>query len=108
MAFPVLGIALFYFFPWKTALPYYVIGCGLSVAMNWVMMRTIKLPVRTGMESLIGERVRVIAWEGAVGRVRCGGESWNAVADRKLDLHPGDRVRITRVEGVTLEIEPVP
>jgi membrane-bound serine protease (ClpP class) len=106
MAFPVVGLALFYLFPWQTALPYYVLGCAISVLLNWVMMRAMKLPVRTGIEGLIGKHANVIEWEGQVGRVRCGGESWTAMADRHLNLHPGDRVRIMRVEGVTLEIEP--
>jgi membrane-bound serine protease (ClpP class) len=50
------------------------------------------------------ENVRAVVaeWSGQEGRVRAGGEIWRAVATETFT--PGDKVVVTRVDGLTLEV----
>ncbi len=44
----------------------------------------------------------VAEWSGQEGRVRAGGELWRAVATETFN--PGDKLVVTRVDGLTLEV----
>lgn len=57
--------------------------------------------IQTGAEAMVGKRAEVLE----EGRVRVGGEIWNARSE--LPLVAGQAVRITRVEGLTLSVEPL-
>lgn len=60
--------------------------------------------VRTGAEGMIGERGEVVSRvTGEGGRVRVYGELWAARSEEPLE--PGASVAITRVDGLTLEVE---
>jgi membrane protein implicated in regulation of membrane protease activity len=59
--------------------------------------------VRTGIEALIGTSCEVIEACEPRGRVRLRGEIWHAVCDSKAGV--GERVTITRIEGLTLRVE---
>ena len=59
---------------------------------------------RAGAEGMIGASAEVVADFTGRGKVRYGGELWNARSDRPL--HAGDLARIVKVEGLTLWIEP--
>jgi membrane-bound serine protease (ClpP class) len=61
-------------------------------------------PVVSGRDLLIGARGRVVDWGQGSGRVRVEGEIWQATGP--ADLSPGNRVRITSVQGLTLTVEP--
>jgi membrane-bound serine protease (ClpP class) len=58
----------------------------------------------TGMEGMLNEpAASLTAIEpGTPGRVRVHGEIWRAVSDNRIE--PGDHVRITNVEGLTLTV----
>jgi membrane-bound serine protease (ClpP class) len=60
--------------------------------------------VTTGAEGLVGERGEVIEACSPTGRVRIRGELWNARCDEPLEA--GRLVRVTGVDGLTLQIEP--
>ena len=45
----------------------------------------------------------VIEWRGGEGRVRIHGEMWHARGP--AGLHPGEKVRVIRIHGLTLEVE---
>jgi membrane-bound serine protease (ClpP class) len=60
--------------------------------------------VTTGVEGLVGERAEVVEALTPTGRVKVRGELWAARAtDAAL---PGQRVRVTAVDGLTLKVEP--
>jgi membrane-bound serine protease (ClpP class) len=61
-------------------------------------------PAVTGMEGMLNEVGEAItAMEaGTPGRVRVRGEVWRAISNARLN--PGDHVRITNVEGLTLTV----
>lgn len=60
--------------------------------------------VTTGVEGLVGERAEVVESLAPTGRVLVRGELWTARSERPAIA--GRRVRITAVDGLTLEVEP--
>ena len=78
---------------------------GLMIAgIVYLATRSMRRPVATGTQAMIGESAEVVADFAGKGRVRYGGELWNARSDAAL--HAGDPARIVRVEGLTLWVEP--
>jgi len=78
---------------------------GLMIAgIVYLATRSMRRPVATGTQAMIGESAEVVADFAGKGRVRYGGELWNARSDAAL--HAGDLARIVRVEGLTLWVEP--
>ena len=60
--------------------------------------------VTTGAEGLVGEPGEVVEACDPTGRVRVRGELWNARSGQPLGA--GRLVRVTAVDGLTLEVEP--
>ena len=80
-------------------------GGLVIVAMAWVAKRSFSRPVVTGVQAMIGASAEVFADFSGNGRIRYGGELWNARSSTAL--RAGQIVRITRVDGLTLWVEPV-
>jgi membrane-bound serine protease (ClpP class) len=80
-------------------------GGLVIVAMAWLASRSLRRPVVTGVQAMIGENGEVLDEFGGKGRIRYGGEIWNARSASSLQA--GQTVRITRVDGLTLWVEPV-
>lgn len=79
-------------------------AAALMMAMLMMLMRARRRAVVSGTEQLLGSSAEVVDWQGRRGRVRIMGETWNARAD--ADIPPRGRVRIARVDGLTLVVEP--
>ena len=62
--------------------------------------------LRSGPETLIGERATVAYACSPVGRVRVRGELWRARSSAPAGV--GEPVKITAIDGLTLEVEPEP
>ena len=78
---------------------------GLMIAgIVYVASRSRLHPVATGTQAMIGASAEVLDDFTGKGRVRYGGELWNARSE--APLHAGDAARIVRVEGLTLWVEP--
>jgi membrane-bound serine protease (ClpP class) len=78
-------------------------GGLIIVAMTWIASRSLRRPVVTGVQSMVGDCGEVIESANGRGRIRYGGEIWNARSASALE--PGQTVRITRVDGLTLWVE---
>ena len=70
----------------------------------YLATRSMRRPVATGAQGMIGATAEVVGEFPGRGRVRFGGELWSARSP--VPLHPGDSARIVRVEGLTLWVEP--
>jgi membrane-bound serine protease (ClpP class) len=80
-------------------------GGGLIIlGIVYMATRAMRHPVATGTQGMIGESAEVMADFTGKGRVRYGGELWNARSN--VALHAGDSARIVKVEGLTLWVEP--
>jgi membrane-bound serine protease (ClpP class) len=69
-----------------------------------LLVRARRRGVVTGPEEMVGSKGQVIEWDGHSGRVRVHGEVWRARAARTL--HPGRRIRVADIDGLTLVVEP--
>jgi len=106
LALPFFGLALFLFLPFGTALGLYLPLAAGSVFLYFVIVRTMRLPQPTGVESLIGETGEVVGRLDSIGPtrylVRCRGELWSAVSEE--GLKPGEEVRVVAVDGIKLVV----
>ena len=98
---PVIGLGLFLILPWTIALPLYLAVIALSLWLYAKIMASMRRPVTTGGEGLLGR----VAELGPGGSLMVRGERW-LVAPRD-DLTPGQRVRIVGFRGLRLEVQPV-
>ncbi len=81
------------------------VGGLVIVAMTWLASRSFRRPVVTGVQAMIGDNAEVLEDFSGKGRSRYGGELWNARSSAAL--RAGQVVRITRIQGLTLWVEPV-
>jgi membrane-bound serine protease (ClpP class) len=79
-------------------------GGLVIVAMVWVASRSLRRPVVSGVQAMLGDTAEVFDAFTGQGRVRYGGEIWNARSE--VTLATGQLVRITRVDGLTVWVEP--
>lgn len=94
---------------WATA-----VGSVLATAAGFPILHRLRLTARTlmgtkssiGSEALVGTDAEVLEWSAASGTgvVRVDGVRWNATGSRSAN--PGDTVRITNVDQLTVTIEP--
>ncbi|MBS0581375.1 MAG: nodulation protein NfeD [Proteobacteria bacterium] len=80
------------------------VGALVMVSIVFVATRSLRRPVATGVQGMLGAPAEVVGEFPGRGRVRYGGELWSARSEAVL--HAGDMARIVRVEGLTLWIEP--
>jgi membrane-bound serine protease (ClpP class) len=80
------------------------VGGLLILAIVYLATRSLRYPVATGKEGMIGAAAEVVADFNGRGQVRYGGELWNARSSAAL--RAGDAARIVKVEGLTLWVEP--
>jgi membrane-bound serine protease (ClpP class) len=87
------------------ALPFAVI----IVILMRLVLRSRNWKQTTGKEELVGEEAEVTETVGdgnAAGMVFVHGELWRAAAPAGVSIPKGSRVRVRRVKGLTLEVEP--
>jgi membrane-bound serine protease (ClpP class) len=77
----------------------------LLITLN-LLMRSRRRAVVSGVEEMIGSTGEVRDWSGLEGNVRVHGERWHARSDRPLV--PGQSVKVTKVDGLTLLVQPEP
>src|SRR5689334_15010468 len=64
-------------------------------------------PVRTGSEELVGAVGEVREPLDPEGQIFISGALWKARTSGADTIGPGNRVRVTSVDGLTLEVEPI-
>jgi membrane-bound serine protease (ClpP class) len=81
------------------------VGGLVIVAMTWLASRSLHRPVVTGVQTMVGKNAEVLEAFTGKGRVRFGGEIWNALSSSSV--RAGQIVRITRVDGLMVWIEEI-
>jgi membrane-bound serine protease (ClpP class) len=90
---------------------YIVSGCigVLGLTIVTFMLRSRRLRVTTGVESMIGAKVTALTPLLPEGRVSYGGENWAAILnDPSREVDPGTVLVITAVQGLRLHVQPIP
>jgi membrane-bound serine protease (ClpP class) len=79
-------------------------GGGAVLGVIWLALRARHLPVVSGVEQML--RVEATALEDftSQGDVRAHGERWRA--HTRTPVQKGQRLRVTRVQGLVLDVEP--
>jgi membrane-bound serine protease (ClpP class) len=80
----------------------------LTVFLMRLVLKSRQWKTATGKEELLGEEgvVTIALAGGAEGMIRVHGELWRASAKENIPV--GEKVRVLRVEGLKLDVEPLP
>jgi len=82
------------------------LGAGLLLLITVLLLsRSRQRPVQTGTEQLLREPVFALESFTQSGNVRVHGEIWHARS--AVPIEAGQQLRVVRVDGLTLEVEPV-
>lgn len=93
-----------------------VLGMALTsaaviIGFGTFAMRARRRPVMSGREELVGTTAIVEAVADGVAWIRLHGEMWQGRAEaspaRARELHSGDRVHVTALDGLTLIVRPI-
>ena len=101
MALPILGIGLFFYLPFWTALPSYICLAIFSGLVYYGMFAGMKGKVQSGMEKMIGRDALVIEDIDPDGKVEYGNEIWSAVTEGRK-ISKGEKVQICGFQGMRL------
>jgi membrane-bound serine protease (ClpP class) len=100
----MIALALFVLPPWLGLIAV-VTGIVVEVAEVGFWIRFLRrYRVQTGAEGLIGSVAEVVEACDPEGRVRLRGEIWRARGPRTDAAAIGQRVEVTGVDGLTLEV----
>lgn len=99
LATPLLGLGLFFMLPFYWALALYALLVIASLLLYYKIMESMRVPVMTGSDALIGQVVTT----NADGSIYWRGEWWMA----KPQLS-NQQVRIIGLRGLRLEVKPAP
>lgn len=81
------------------------VGGLVILGIVYLATRAARTPVATGSQAMLGAMVEAAEDFAQRGRVRYGGELWNAVSTAPLAA--GQAARVLKVEGLTLWVEPL-
>lgn len=88
--------------PWPLIVALTVLSAAFVIGVAGMAARARKRPVVSGAVTLLGASGTVIEFAGGEGWADVRGERWRVRAP--LSLQPGQRVRVTAVDGLTLEV----
>jgi membrane protein implicated in regulation of membrane protease activity len=112
LSLPVLALPLFFFLPFETALPIYLMILFVSGFLYYKIGAAMKAKVKTGKEEMIGEEAVVIKDINPEGKVTVWSEIWSATGNAKgKQFSKGQKVKICGFLGLTAvvcETTPVP
>lgn len=102
---PLTGMGVSLFTALSVAIPFAII---VVLLMRLVLRSHVWKP-STGREEMIGEEGQITepVGAGAAGMVFVHGELWRAIAANGQEIPKGARVKVRKVAGLTLEVEPV-
>jgi membrane-bound serine protease (ClpP class) len=81
-----------------------LVSAAFIVGIVGMAAKARRRPVVSGVPQMIGAAGQVLEWDGRQGWAEVDGERWQVRA--AVALHPGQRVRVTQVDGLTLEVAP--
>lgn len=104
---PVIGLPIFWLVPLSLALPLYLVIAVISIISYWIMVSSMRKPVQTGVETLIGAEAQVVSplspGHRAQYLVRSRGELWTARCAQALQC--GESVTVAAVDGICLQVQ---
>lgn len=89
---------------WAVIAAVAVTSLAFTLIAGRLALTSYRAHVVTGREEMVGARGVIQDWHGAQGHVFAHGERWQALS--KAPLKKGQRVRVTAVDGLALQVEP--
>jgi membrane-bound serine protease (ClpP class) len=89
---------------WTVIVGIAILSAGFSLLVAYLAATSFRRKVVTGQEEMIGLNGKVLDWDGRSGQVLVHSERWSAVSDGPLA--PGQKIRVVKLDGLTLTIEP--
>ncbi len=106
MALTVAIVLALLFFPWPWNLLVILGGLAIETGeLAWGLRLARRWRPTTGAEAMIGQEAEVVAACRPDGQVRIAGELWQARCAAGAGV--GERVRIERLDGLTLVVSPL-
>jgi membrane-bound serine protease (ClpP class) len=102
----LFGWIVFLFLSWQIALPLYVMGIVISLAIYWKIILAQRRRPIIGKRAMIGDQAVVVNLKEGEAEVDYRGEIWRAVSSQPL--HIDQNVIIEGVEGLILKVKPAP
>ena len=78
------------------------VSAGMLILVVGLLLKTRRQPAVSGLGTMVGEEAVVADIRDSGAMVKLHGELWNAHSDQQLSV--GDRVRVTSVSGLQLEV----
>jgi membrane protein implicated in regulation of membrane protease activity len=103
---PLVALPLFWFLPMTAAASIYTGVVALSAWLYVYVFKAWSRPVVTGKEYIINSTGEVMDAQGHTLHVRVHSEIWSA--ESSDTLQPGDRIKVTGIESLTLKVEKAP
>jgi membrane-bound serine protease (ClpP class) len=82
-----------------------VVGGVVVVGTGWLARKSLRQPVVTGTQGMIGATAQAVDGFSDQGTVKYGGEIWKARTHAPVTA--GQAVRIVKVEGLLLWVKPI-
>ena len=101
---PVFALPVFWFFPFETALPSYLIILGVSLFIYFKIFKAMRQQVLTGREGIVGKKGLVIEDIDPEGKIQYASEIWNARTSGNR-FSKGEHVRICGIKRLMLQVE---
>jgi len=99
---PLFALAVFWIWPLSVAATVYSVVTVLSLWMYYLVWQAMRRPVLGGVEELVHSLGEVVEVRGRSLRVRVHSELWNAISRDRVSR--GDRVEITGIDGLILQV----
>jgi len=93
-----------YDIPWTLIALVAAVSAAFFLVVIGMALRARRQPVVSGREELIGAHGEIIEHANGQWWARVHGEVWKVRS--RAQLHPGDSVRVTGIDGLVLEVEP--
>lgn len=91
--------------PLKVIIPVAVFSAVFFLGIAYLGFRAQMRKTKTGIEGLIGEKGEAITDINPEGKILIQGEIWNAYS--KEPIKKGEKVKVVKVEGLTLKVEKI-
>jgi membrane-bound serine protease (ClpP class) len=93
---------------WSVAIALAVPFAAITTVLVTLVIQARSNKVVTGAYGMLGEVAVAVTALNPAGKVRVRGEYWDAVAPPGSLVEPGEKVRITSVQGLQLKVQPDP
>lgn len=101
---PLFALPLFWVLPLHTAVPLYLSVLGISLFLYFKVFKAMMIPVRTGLEGMLGKIAVVIEDIDPEGKIEYAGEIWDAES-KDGPLLRSEHVRVTGIRGLKVDVE---